>query len=79
MLAQGEPSSAKRGGLAVVSSGLTFLQKKKGKSPNIQQGEGLKKPVFPLWNIMWPLRIICNQYTIYKASIVTCKNVWYIN
>ena len=30
MLAQGQSSSAKRGGLAVVSSGLTFL-KKKGK------------------------------------------------
>ena len=29
MLAQGQPSSAKRGGLAVVSSGLIFLKKKK--------------------------------------------------
>ena len=29
MLAQGQPFSAKRGGLAVVSSGLIFLKKKK--------------------------------------------------
>ena len=29
MLAQGQASSAKRGGLAVVSSGLIFLKKKK--------------------------------------------------
>ena len=29
MLAQGQSSSAKRGGLAVVSSGLIFLGKKK--------------------------------------------------
>ena len=28
MLAQGQSSSAKRGGLAVVSSGLIFLKKK---------------------------------------------------
>ena len=31
MLAQGQASSAKRGGLAVVSSGLIFLRKKKEK------------------------------------------------
>ena len=31
MLAQGQSSSAKRGGLAVVSSGLIFLKKKKKK------------------------------------------------
>ena len=31
MLAQGQSSSAKRGGLATVSSGLIFLQKKKKK------------------------------------------------
>ena len=31
MLAQGQSSSAKRGGLAAVSSGLIFLQKKKKK------------------------------------------------
>src|SRR3712207_6315402 len=31
MLAQGQSSSAKRGGLAVVSSGLIFLKKKKSK------------------------------------------------
>ena len=31
MLAQGQSSSAKRGGLAVVSSGLIFLKKKKRK------------------------------------------------
>ena len=29
MLAQGWPSSAKRGGLAVVTSGLIFLKKEK--------------------------------------------------
>ena len=29
MLAQGQSSSAERGGLAVVSSGLNFLKKKK--------------------------------------------------
>ena len=29
MLAQDQPSSAKRGGLAAVSSGLIFLKKKK--------------------------------------------------
>ena len=29
MLGQGQSSSAKRGGLAVVSSGLIFLKKKK--------------------------------------------------
>ena len=32
MLAQGQASSAKRGGLAVVSSGLIFLKKKKKKA-----------------------------------------------
>ena len=32
MLAQGQSSSAKRGGLAVVSSGLIFLKKKKSPS-----------------------------------------------
>ena len=36
MLAQGQSSSAKRGGLAVdVSSGLIFLKKKKNRSLNI--------------------------------------------
>ena len=32
MLAQGQSSSAKRGGLAAVSSGLIFLKKKKKKT-----------------------------------------------
>ena len=35
MLAQGQCSSAKRGGLAVVSSGLVFLKKKKKKRKEI--------------------------------------------
>ena len=33
MLAQGQPSSAKRGGLAAVSSGLIFLKKKEQLAP----------------------------------------------
>ena len=40
MLAQGQASSAKRGGLSVVSSGLIFLKKKK---KNHKQVEG-KEP-----------------------------------
>ena len=38
MLAQGQPSSAKRGGLAVVSPGLIFLKKKKIREG--KRGEG---------------------------------------
>ena len=34
MLAQGQASSAKRGGLAAVSSGLIFLKKKKSNNEN---------------------------------------------
>ena len=34
MLAQGQSSSAKRGGLAVVSSGLIFLKNEKQKKPD---------------------------------------------
>ena len=34
MLAQGQASSAKRGGLAAVSSGLVFLKKKEKKKLN---------------------------------------------
>ena len=35
MLDQGQSSSAKRGGLADVSSGLLFLEKKKNDSKNV--------------------------------------------
>ena len=39
MLAQGQSSSAKRGGLAVVSSGLIFLRKKKNDEQITNWGE----------------------------------------
>ena len=41
MLAQGQSPSAKRGGLAVVSSGLIFLKKKKEKKINCMIYQGL--------------------------------------
>ena len=47
MLAQGQSSSAKRGGLAAdVSSGLIFLKKK-----------GKKKTSFRFYNIVWLLNM----------------------
>ena len=41
MLAQDQASSAKRGGLAVVSSGLIFLKKTKNKKHNTIPVSGL--------------------------------------
>ena len=46
MLAQGQSSSAKRGGLAIVSPGLIFLKKKKEKKREIQNAPN--KPVVEL-------------------------------
>ena len=47
MLAQGQSSSAKRGGLpADVSSGLIFLKKKKGLCPVIMVGDSFREDVF---------------------------------
>ena len=43
MLAQGQASSAKRGGLAVVSSGLIFLKNKKKKSKSWPHKVGTHK------------------------------------
>ena len=50
MLAQGQASTAKRGGLAVVSSGLTFLKKKKKKFRERLREvyPGLSSLIFPL-------------------------------
>ena len=52
MLAQGQSSSAKRGGLAAVSSGLIFLKKKKKKNDSVQRKtlltrclRGLRQPL----------------------------------
>ena len=41
MLAQGQSSSAKRGGLAAVSSGLIFLRKKKNTTNKAEYGKYL--------------------------------------
>ena len=49
MLAQGQSSSAKRGGLVAVSSGLIFLKKKKSTKFNGQVSlfqERIKKPIW---------------------------------
>ena len=63
MLAQGQPSSAKRGGLAVVSSGLIFLKKKKKvnivMSPNqklssIKSGQLTRFPVLLIRRFVQP-------------------------
>ena len=43
MLAQGQSSSAKRGGLAAVSSGLIVLKKNKG-YPSIRRSRSTKLP-----------------------------------
>ena len=48
MLAQGQPSSAKRGGLAGVSSGLIVLKKKKRKKEN-----SLWLCLLQVWSHFW--------------------------
>ncbi|GAA8719286.1 hypothetical protein HpDR94a_14830 [Helicobacter pylori] len=53
MLAQGQSSSAKRGGLAAVSSGLIFLKKKKKenhkKIHQVKESFGVQR-IFPKEN-----------------------------
>ena len=49
MLAQGQASSAKRGGLAVVSSGLIFLKKEKKKGSIYIQFHYLTSHIWECW------------------------------
>ena len=50
MLAQGQSSSAKRGGLAVdVSPGLIFLKKEKKKKEWVRRAGEEKETAAPVW------------------------------
>ena len=76
MLAQGQASSAKRGGLAVVSSGLNFLgggekklKKKKVKGPPAEtERELLWRPEF-CW--VEPYGIVVFEWLTYRSSDFT--------
>ena len=71
MLAQGQSSSAKRGGLAVVSSGLIFLkrEKKKKKNPEEQEREINNLGEEMLQTAFWHLAVRVSHNE--KISLIT--------
>ena len=91
MLAQGQPSSAKRGGLADVSSGLIFLEKKKKKLQNVGGIEIYKILIFSLiyrspitlfWNIKighLAMELFSNNQNLFRElERVKCTEEEYI-
>ena len=64
MLAQGQPSSAKKGGLAAVSSGLIFLKKKK---KNLEIVYTIKR--------RRGIQLTMNQYPKLGTVLVACSRM----
>ena len=85
MLAQGQSSSAKRGGLAVVSSGLIFLKKKKRKNKQknnshilwIGMGYSIKGCA-SLCNSSSTWEIYCNSTKLLWSFLVLVNCHWYL-